>query len=130
MDETFIELGASVGGLGSKFVSVHPEQDSLFFYSKKATYSLQDYIIKAREVDQIEVADAVIFPANKSVRVEKYAKMNRLYKSSLKVKNEQNTIYMMPTSVFLVKIATLVMLLHAFWGGALMSKSLCLTPCM
>ena len=102
MDETFIELGASVGGLGSKFVSVHPEQDSLFFYSKKATYSLQDYIIKAEEVDQIEVADAVIFPANKSVRVEKYAKMNRLYKSSLKVKNEQNThdLYDADISIF------------------------------
>ena len=53
MDETFIELGASVGGLGSKFVSVHPEQDSLFLF-KKATYGLQDYIIKAEEFDQIK----------------------------------------------------------------------------
>ena len=102
MDETFIELGASEGGLGSKFVSIHPEQDSLSFYSKKAIYSLKDYIIKAEEVDQIEVADAVIFPANKSVRVEKNAKMNRFYKSSLSVENAQNIheLYDADISVF------------------------------
>ena len=102
MDETFIELGASEGGKGSRFVSVHPEQDSLSFYSKKATYSLQDYILKAEEVDEIEVADAVIYPANKSVRVEKNANMNRFYKSSLVVKNEENThqLYDADISIF------------------------------
>lgn len=91
MDETFIELGASDGGLGSRFVSIHPDQDSLSFYSKKATYSLQDYIIKAEEVDEIPVADAVIYPFNQSVRVERNAIMNRLYNSTLAIKNEQFT---------------------------------------
>ena len=36
MDRGMVELGVSEGGNGSRFVSTHPEQDSLSFVSRKA----------------------------------------------------------------------------------------------
>ena len=70
MDRSLVELGVSEGGSGSRFLSTHPEQDSLFFVSRKASYSLKDYIIEAEEVDEILVADAAIYPGDGSVTVE------------------------------------------------------------
>ena len=61
MDSSLLELGIPGGGVGSKFVSTHPDRDSLSFVSKMASYNLKDYIIKADKVDEIYVADAVIY---------------------------------------------------------------------
>ncbi len=83
MDRSLVELGVSEGGSGSRFVSTHPEQDSLSFVSRKASYSLKDYIIEAEEVYEILVADAAIYPADGSVTVETGAIMRSFKGASI-----------------------------------------------
>ena len=89
MDRSLVELGVSEGGSGSKFVSTHPEQDSLSFVSRKASYSLKDYIIDADQVDEIIVADAAIYPSNGKLTVETGAKMRPLTGASILVNREK-----------------------------------------
>ena len=89
MDISLVELGVSEGGIGSKFVSTHSDQDSLFFISRKASYSLKDYIIEAKEVDEILVADAAIYPADGSVTVETGAIMRSLKGASILVNRDK-----------------------------------------
>lgn len=89
MDKSLVELGVSDGGLGSRFVSVHPEQDSLSFVSRKASYSLKDYIIQAKEVDEIQVADAAIYPADGEVTVETGSIMRTFNNASLLVNRDE-----------------------------------------
>ena len=89
MDKKYVELGVSDGGLGSQFVSVHPDQDSLSFVSRKASYSLSDYIIQAQEVDEILVADAAIYPKNGEVTVETGSIMRPFYEASLLVNRDE-----------------------------------------
>ncbi len=63
---------------GSRFVSVHPKQDSLEFYSPAARYNLEDNIINAKQVEFIQVADALIYPDSGDITVQKKAKMKTL----------------------------------------------------
>ncbi|HRS54299.1 MAG TPA: hypothetical protein P5250_06305, partial [Bacteroidales bacterium] len=60
---------------GSEFVSTHPEQDSLRFFSPKAKYLLKQNIIKAEKVKFIRVADAAVFPEDGNVTILKNAEM-------------------------------------------------------
>ena len=48
---------------GSKFVSVHPGQDSLSFVAKTSTYNLKDNVINVNGVNEILVADVIINPS-------------------------------------------------------------------
>ena len=89
MDQSLVELGVSAGGSGSKFVSVHPDQDSLSFVSRKASYSLKDYIIQAEEVDEIQVADADILPADGALTVETGSIMRTLYNATLMINRDE-----------------------------------------
>ena len=89
MDRSLVELGVSEGGSGSRFVSTHPEQDSLSFVSRKASYSLKDYIIQAQEVDEIQVADVAIYPTDGNVTVETGAKMRSFSSASILVNREE-----------------------------------------
>ena len=89
MDRSMVELGVSEGGSGSRFVSTHLDQDSLSFVSRKATYSLKDYIIEAQEVDEIQVADAAIYPADGNVTVETGAIMRSFTAASILVNREE-----------------------------------------
>jgi hypothetical protein len=85
MDEESIELsggtsqktgaGGTMNFEGSRFISMHPEQDSLEFYSAAARYSSKDQIIKARKVEFMQVADALIYPDSGFVTVMRKAKM-------------------------------------------------------
>jgi hypothetical protein len=63
---------------GSEFVSVHPKQDSLRFFSPRAKYNLRNNIIYAEQVSFIKVADAAIFPDQGKVTIFKEAKMQTL----------------------------------------------------
>ncbi|MEC8274030.1 MAG: hypothetical protein VXZ76_04255, partial [Bacteroidota bacterium] len=89
MDRSLVELGVSEGGSGSRFISTHPEQDSLSFVSRKASYSLKDYIIEAEEVDEILVADAAIYPSDGSVTIEKGAIMRSFKGASILVNRDK-----------------------------------------
>jgi hypothetical protein len=84
MDKKQVILGDEDGyGKGSRFVSIHEDQDSLSFVSKSSTYNLNDYIIKANVVNEIEVADAVISPSDGKVIIRSNAKMDKLFKTSI-----------------------------------------------
>ncbi len=48
--------------LGSEYISIHPQQDSLRFISYSSGYSLEDFILKCYEVDSIDVANGLILP--------------------------------------------------------------------
>jgi hypothetical protein len=63
---------------GSEFVSIHPQQDSLRWYSPNTTYSLRDNLIRAHEVVEVLVADAAIMPGDGDLTVEKNANMREL----------------------------------------------------
>lgn len=93
MDEEAIELSGgksqkttAAGELsfeGSRFISIHPEQDSLDFYSPAARYDLRENIIDAKKVEFIQVADALVYPDSGKVRVLKKAKMETLTDSRI-----------------------------------------------
>lgn len=53
------------------FVSLNPRSDSLAFSSDSAVYKLDDHTLTAYYVDFLEIADAHIFPGNKSLTLEK-----------------------------------------------------------
>lgn len=89
MDENNIELGSSKQAAqkaanedldlsGPQFISVHPKQDSLAFYSPAAKYDLKKYVIAAKEVKYINVADARIYPDKGDVTIDKDAVMRPL----------------------------------------------------
>lgn len=80
MDEEAFVLGNQfVTGKGSEFVSIHADQDSLRFIAKTAFYSLKDYIIYSAGVEEISVADAIIYPDSGEVTVAKNAVIETLY---------------------------------------------------
>lgn len=68
---------------GSEFVSIHPDQDSLRFFSPRAKYNLKDNIIFAKDVKIIKVADAAIFPDQGSVTILKKAVMKPLINAKI-----------------------------------------------
>ncbi|MGD1848685.1 MAG: hypothetical protein ACFB10_25120 [Salibacteraceae bacterium] len=92
MDDDQIELSAGKGKTksanelafeGSRFISTHPKQDSLDFYSVAARYDLASHIINAKKVEFISVADALIYPRDGNVVIEAKAKMQPLDSSSV-----------------------------------------------
>jgi hypothetical protein len=88
MDQEAIELSggktrknSSAGAMqfeGSRFISMHPDQDSLEFYSPAARYDLKNSIIEAKQIEFIQVADALIYPDSGLITVKRKAKMKPL----------------------------------------------------
>lgn len=68
---------------GSDFVSVHPKQDSLRFFSARANYNLNNNIIHAKDVKIIKVADAAIYPDSGLVNIQKRAEIETLRKAKI-----------------------------------------------
>jgi hypothetical protein len=97
MDAELIELSSSEAGsgpaaakgpanidlAGSDFISTHPQQDSLRFKAPSAKYNLKENIITAEKVPYINVADAIFYPEEGNVIVEKKAKMKPFVNSKL-----------------------------------------------
>ena len=74
MDADLLTLGdQQESSKGSKFVSVHPQQDSLSFVAKTSTYDLKENIISVFGVNEILVADAAIYPSEEGFMVERNA---------------------------------------------------------
>ena len=89
MDKQTFVLGneiASVGNL-TKFVSTNPFQDSLSFESRTAFYSLKDFIINTKGVDEISVADAIIYPDSGALTIAKNAVIETLYNARVLADN-------------------------------------------
>lgn len=69
---------------GSDFLSTNPFQDSLRWNAGVARYSLGDYLIKARKVKQMLVADAVVYPNDTAtIVIEKDAYMRPLTEATV-----------------------------------------------
>lgn len=75
VDEKKVELSNSLaladttGDSGSRFISIHPDQDSLSFRVPRAIYDVTNYIIRCKEVKRILVADAIIAPKDGDVNI-------------------------------------------------------------
>lgn len=87
---------------GSKFISIHPKQDSLNFVAPTARYNLRSNIITANEVKLIRVADATIYPGDGHVVIEKRAKMKTLKNSKIIANNvtRYHKIYNCLTNIY------------------------------
>jgi hypothetical protein len=68
---------------GSRFISTNPKQDSLQFIAPAARYSLKNYLITAKGVPFINVADARIVPDSGKVFIHKNAYMDPLTKAKI-----------------------------------------------
>ncbi len=71
------------GGGGSRFISVHPDQDSLSFRVPRAIYDVSTYIIRCKEVANILVADVLIAPNNGDVNILPDAVIETLHEATI-----------------------------------------------
>ena len=87
---------------GSQFISVHPRQDSLNFIAPLATYNIRTKLISAKDVRYIRVADAVIYPVDGVVEIEKRAVMRTLENSKIIANSatRYHTIYNAATNIY------------------------------
>ena len=82
MDEESFILGDDKEGGGSRFISL---KDSLSFIAKTADYSLKDYVIHAAGINEISIADAIIYPDSGLLTLEKDGVIQTLHNSSILV---------------------------------------------
>ena len=80
MDNREFELVSTatdpVTGLkGATYISAVPGQDSLRFHSPRTVMDYDNHLLRAEEVDYIEVADALIFPPEGKITVEPGARI-------------------------------------------------------
>lgn len=94
--------GQDVALEGSKFISVHPDQDSITFYSKAARYDVKTSIIHAREVQFVPVADAYIYPDSGLVIIDLKAKIRTLENAEIvaNVTTKYHKIYNASVNIF------------------------------
>ena len=87
---------------GSKFISIHPDQDSLSFVAPSANYNLKKFIITANDVKYIRVADATVYTSDGKVVIEKNAVMQTLKESKIIANNTNryHTIYNATTNIY------------------------------
>jgi len=79
---------------GSKFQSYMPGQDNLTFYVPEAVYNYRKYIIRAKDVGVIRVADAAIFPSEEVIiRENAFMDTLRNAKITANVTNEYYKFY-------------------------------------
>lgn len=113
MDSEDIELGDDQKKLdaevenaldldGPKFISIHPKQDSLFFFAPAAKYNTRKYIVSCKNVPFINVADARIFPDNGEVTIYKNAVLDTLKKAKILANtvNKYHTIRNVTANIF------------------------------
>jgi hypothetical protein len=97
------QIAADVKLEGSKFVSTHPDQDSLFFYAPLASYDSRRHVIKAKEVLFINTADSRVYPdSGTNITIEKKANMQPLVNSKITTNSvtEYHSVYQANTKIF------------------------------
>ncbi len=96
--EEILEMDLS----GSEFISLRPDQDSLSFFSLKARYDMDNYIIYAEDVKYIEVADAAIFPYDGKITIKQNAEIPTLSKATIltKVGDHYHKVYNAEVNIF------------------------------
>lgn len=101
VDEKKVELSSTAteqdttGNAGSRFISVHPDQDSLSFRVPRAIYDVNTYIIRCKEVKNILVADVLVAPKNGDVNIMPDAVIETLQDATITADfiNRFHTIY-------------------------------------
>lgn len=95
MEMTSSQGAASDSTLASNLLSTHPDQDSLRFVAPKAIYDINEYILRAEQVEKIFVADAFIYPDAGKVNVLPGAQMETLQNATIEVDyiNKFHTIF-------------------------------------
>jgi hypothetical protein len=91
MDKDEVDMNSSMNEIdliGSRFVSIRPDQDSITFVAPKAKYAMSDRTIRTDGVKLIRVADATIYPADEKINIERNAVMTTLTKSRLNANND------------------------------------------
>lgn len=91
MDKDEVDMNSSMNEIdliGSRFVSVRPDQDSITFVAPKAKYALADRTIRTEGVKLIRVADATIYPADEKINVERNAVITTLQNSRISANND------------------------------------------
>jgi hypothetical protein len=73
LDGEVIDFQAN--GRDALFVSSDPEQDSLYFYGKKASYDLKSNVLRVGGVDYVKTCDAFVYPDETNLQVEFGGKM-------------------------------------------------------
>ena len=68
---------------GPEFISVHPKQDSLRFYAPHAKFDLRNFIISAKDVPYLNIADARIKPDSGNVTILKDAVMKTMFNATI-----------------------------------------------
>jgi len=62
---------------GARFISIHPNQDSLSFIAETSTFDYEKNLIVANNVKLMHIADVTVYPSS-SVYIDKNARMRRL----------------------------------------------------
>lgn len=75
---------------GAKYISVMPGQDSLFFFSPYAILEYRTNLLTAREVKNIQVADALVYPSDETVIIGEKGKMHPLQDAVIQADNKQS----------------------------------------
>ena len=82
MEGQFINFISQGDGL-SDFLSIHPDQDSLIFQGKTASYDLRENVLKVASVPFIKSADALIYTETGDVEVRADAVMSTLENATI-----------------------------------------------
>ncbi len=77
MAEETVNFRAQEGKLG-RFLSIHPDQDSLRFQGKSALYDLKTNLLKIGGVPYIVASDAFIYPETGDIEIQPGAVMTQL----------------------------------------------------
>lgn len=87
---------------GPKFISVHPNQDSLTFVAPRAKYNYKEHIIYAEGVKFIRVADATIYTDDGFITIEPDAVMRPLKNAKIiaNATTRYHTIYNAVVSIY------------------------------
>jgi hypothetical protein len=91
MDKDEVDMNSSMNEIdliGSRFVSVKPDQDSITFVAPRAKYALADRTIRTDGVKLIRVADATIYPDKEKINVERNAVITTLTNSRINANND------------------------------------------
>lgn len=97
------QISADVRMEGSKFISTHPDQDSLLFYAPLASYDSRRHIIKAKNVLFINTADARVYPdSGTDLTIQKKANLEPLVNSTIITNSvtEYHKVYQANTKIF------------------------------
>ncbi|MEX2591049.1 MAG: hypothetical protein WD334_12660 [Chitinophagales bacterium] len=90
MEANILVFSAPAGSPGSEFISTHPEQDSLSFLVKTATFDMSQSTIALEGVPEIRVADVSIVPDSNKAKIMPGGKLDTLRNATVHIDTSNN----------------------------------------